>query len=215
MKGLIACEYSGIVRDAFLAKGHDVISCDILPTESPGPHYQGNIFDILEDGFDFMIAHPPCQYLTWAGIGYFNVEKWGDKAIERFALREESLEFFMKLYNARIPHICIENPRGYPGNFIKPSQTIHPYYFGEEHKKMTCFWLKGLPLLQHFKETDLFAERTHSDEPQPLSIDNTDRKKKRYFTDSKTRNAKDRAIFWPLVAKSMADQWTNEKYLTL
>jgi glycosyltransferase involved in cell wall biosynthesis len=205
MKILIACEYSGTVRDAFIAKGHNAVSCDLLPTESPGPHYQGSVFDIIGEGYDMMIAHPPCQYLTWAGIGYFNVEKYGDKAIERSRLREESMSFFMALYNAPIPKICIENPRGYPGNYIKPSQTIHPFYFGEEHKKMTCFWLKGLPLLRHFKQDDLFDKRTHSDEPQPLSIDYTG--KKRYFVDSKIRNAKDRAKFWPLVAKAMADQW--------
>jgi hypothetical protein len=207
MKILVACEYSGIVRDAFLAKGHDAISCDLLPTESVGPHYQGDVFDIIGGGYDMMIAHPPCQYLTWAGIGYFNIQKYGDKAIERYRQRELSMEFFMKLYNVPIPKICIENPRGYPGNFIKPSQTIHPFWFGEEHKKMTCFWLRGLPLLKHFKTDDLFDKRTHSPIPKPLSVDNTVRGKTRNFSDSKLRNPKDRAKFWPLVAKAMADQW--------
>lgn len=210
MKILVACEYSGIVRDAFLAKGHDVISCDILPTESEGPHYQGDIFDILyTQKWDLLIAHPPCQYLTWAGIGYFNETKYGDKARERKQHREKSLEFFMKLYNADVPKICIENPRGYAGNFIKPSQTIHPYFFGEEHKKMTCLWVKGLPLLQHFKTDDLFAQRTHSDEPKPIFIDKSG--KKRYFTDAisgqKPTTQKERAKFWPKIAQAMANQW--------
>lgn len=207
MKVLVACEFSGTVRDAFIANGHDAMSCDLLPTESLGPHYQGDIFDILySENWDLMVAHPSCQYLSWAGIGYFNVDRWGDKAIERARKREDALKFFMELYNAPIKRICIENPKGYAGNFIKPSQTIHPYYFGEEHKKTTCLWLKGLPLLKHFKTDDLFDKRTHSEEPKPLSIDSTG--KKRYFTDSKTRNPHERSRFWPLVAKAMADQWT-------
>lgn len=216
MKILIACEYSGIVRDAFLAKGHDAISCDLLPTESPGPHYQGSVFDILyTEKWDMMIAHPPCQFLTYAGIGYFNIEKYGQKALDRIASRDMSFEFFMKLYNAPIPKICIENPRGYPMKFIKPTQMIHPFHFGEEHKKLTCLWLRGLLPLYHCATDNLFYNRTHSDEPKPLTVHlrkpsknfKGGEIKKRYFTDSATRNAKNRAKFWPLVAAAMADQW--------
>jgi hypothetical protein len=209
MKVLIACEFSGVVRDAFIAKGHDAMSCDFLPTERPGPHYQGDIFDILySEHFDMMIAHPSCQYLTWAGIGYFNIERYGARAIERHKKREEALSFFMELYNAPIAKICIENPRGYAGNFIKPTQTIHPYWFGEEHKKLTCLWLKNLKPLQHFKETDLFAQRTWSDEPQPIYVDKSG--KARYFTDAMPRKADrahKRSVTFQGIANAMAEQW--------
>ena len=129
MKVLIACEYSGIVRDAFIAKGHDAISCDLLPTESPGPHYQGDIFDIIDESFDLMIAFPPCTYLTYAGNAWFNVEKYGQKAIERHEKRLLALDFFMKLFNSPIKKIAIENPVGYANTkFRKPDQVIQPYF---------------------------------------------------------------------------------------
>lgn len=204
MKILVACEYSGIVRDAFTAKGHDAMSCDILPTESQGKHYQGDIFDVLYDGWDLMIAHPPCTYLTYAGIGYFNVEKWGDKAREREIKKIEAMRFFMALWKAPINKICIENPRGFPMMEIKPAQMIHPWYFGDEHKKLTCLWLKNLPRLNGSIE---IAANRKKYEPEPISIDNTARGKKRYFTDAKTRDPKERAKFWPGIAAAMAEQW--------
>lgn len=155
MKVLIACEFSGVVREAFTKKGHDAWSCDLLPTDiSSEKHYQGDIFDIINDGWDLMIAHPPCTYLTYAGNRHWNNEG-------RAELREEAVNFFMKLYNAPIEKICIENPLGYMSKvFRKPDQTIHPYYFGEPIKKRTCLWLKKLPLLDFTK--------TIIAEPEPL-----------------------------------------------
>ncbi len=156
MKVLVACEFSGTVRDAFIKQGHNAISCDILPTESKGPHYQGDVFDIINDGFDIMIAHPPCTYLTYAGIKHWN--KPG-----REKLRFEALEFFKKLYFAPIPKICVENPVGYVNSvFMKPSQIIHPYYFGEPIQKRTCLWLKNLSLLDY--------SQTKIPKPPPLYI---------------------------------------------
>jgi len=154
MKVLVACEYSGRVRDAFIARGHDAISCDLLPTESPGPHYQGDIFDIINDGFDLMVAHPPCTYLTYAGTRHWNNPG-------RAELREEAASFFMRLYNAPINKIAIENPVGYMNSvFRKPDQIIHPYYFGDPVQKRTCLWLKGLPMLDYSK--------TIMPKPEPL-----------------------------------------------
>lgn len=141
MRVLIACEYSGIVRDAFTKKGHDAISCDILPTESNGPHYQGDVFDIINDGFDLMIAHPPCTHLAVSGARWFK-----DKQQEQ----ADALEFVRKLLAAPIPRIALENPISIISSRIrKPDQIIQPWQFGDEAQKTTCFWLKELPLLVH------------------------------------------------------------------
>lgn len=152
MKILIACEFSGIVRDAFIAHGHDAISCDLLPTERPGPHYQGDVFDIVNNDFDLMIAHPPCTYLSNAGIGWFNENKYGEKARLRKLERIKAFHFVMNLYNADIEKIAIENPTGWLNSHLrKPDQIIQPYYFGDEESKRTCLWLKNLPKLKSTK----------------------------------------------------------------
>lgn len=139
MKVLVACEYSGRVRDAFIARGHEAMSCDLLPTEAPGPHYQGDVRDILGEGWDLMIAHPPCTYLTVAGL------HWNKRDPARNALTEEALAFVRLLMDAPIPRICIENPVSCISSRIrKPDQIIQPYEFGENASKRTCLWLKGL-----------------------------------------------------------------------
>ncbi|MFA5744330.1 MAG: DNA cytosine methyltransferase [Candidatus Nanoarchaeia archaeon] len=145
MKILIACEFSGIVRDAFCEAGHDAISCDLLPTKKPGSHYQGDVRDLLTDDYkwDMMIGHPPCTYLSVIGNAWL-------KKPGRLEKREEAFDFFMKLANANIPKICIENPVGYVNShWRKPNQIIHPYYFGDARMKRTCLWLKGLPKLKY------------------------------------------------------------------
>jgi len=142
MKILVACEYSGTVRDAFLARGHDAVSCDLLPTDTPGPHYQGDVRDILADGWDLMVAHPPCTYLCSSGL------HWNTKRPERAQMTEEALEFVSMLLNAPIHRIALENPIGCISTRIrKPDQTIQPYQFGHDASKSTCLWLKNLPLL--------------------------------------------------------------------
>lgn len=217
MRILVACEFSGVVRDAFIAKGHDAMSCDYLPTERPGPHYQGDVFDILySEHWDMMIAHPSCQYLSHAGIGYFNIDRWGDKAIERHRLRDLSAKFFLDLYNAPISKVCIENPVGYMNSFFrKPDQIINPYFWGDAQIKPTCLWLKCLPRLIHIREDDLFNTRTHVEKPQPLAI--TIRKpsknykggelKKRHFVDAYSRDPHIRSITFQGIADAMANQW--------
>lgn len=139
MKVLIACEYSGTVRDAFIANGHDAMSCDLLPTDKNGPHYQGSVFDIINGGWDLMIAHPPCTHLAVSGARWFK-----DKINEQ----KEALDFVRKLMECDIPKICIENPISIISSRIrKPDQIIQPWMFGHGETKATCLWLKGLPKL--------------------------------------------------------------------
>lgn len=140
MRVLIACEYSGTVRDAFSDFGHDAISCDLLPSEKPGQHYQGDVRDILHDGFDLMIAHPPCTHLAVSGARWFK-----DKQEEQ----RLALDFVRFLMDAPIPRIAIENPVSIISSRIrKPDQIIQPYEHGHEATKTTCLWLKNLPLLK-------------------------------------------------------------------
>ena len=139
MKVLIACEYSGTVRDAFTALGHDATSCDLLPTDSPGKHYQGNVMDIINDGWDLMICHPPCTHLAVSGARWFHKKQ---------TEQHEALDFVRKLLDAPIEKICLENPVSIISSKIrKPDQIIQPYMFGHEATKTTCLWLKNLPPL--------------------------------------------------------------------
>jgi site-specific DNA-cytosine methylase len=139
MRVLIACEYSGVVRDAFINNGHDAMSCDLLPTDSLGNHYQGDVFDVINDGWDIMIAHPPCTHLAVSGARWFK-----DKVKEQ----AESLEFVRRLMDAPINRIAIENPISIISSRIrKPEQIIQPWMFGHPEAKATCLWLKGLPSL--------------------------------------------------------------------
>ena len=147
MRVLVACEYSGTVRDAFIRAGHAALSCDLLPTESLGPHYQGDVRDILTDGWDLMIAHPPCTHLAVSGARWFK-----DKQTEQ----AEALDFVRLLLDAPIPRIALENPVSIISSRIrKPDQIIQPYEHGHEATKTTCLWLKGLP---HLVPTDIVGK---------------------------------------------------------
>lgn len=149
MRVLVACEFSGIVRDAFWRKGHDAFSCDFLPTEVPGPHYQGDVMDIIDEGWDLMIAHPPCTYLCSMGIW------WNYKRPERWKDTKKAISFVEKLWDAEIPMVCIENPIGILSTrFCKPTQIINPWQFGQEFNKPTCLWLRGLEPLKPTKIVD-------------------------------------------------------------
>ena len=143
MRVLIACEYSGTVRDAFRALGHDAMSCDLLPTDAPGPHYQGDVRDLLDGGWDLMVAHPPCTYLSVSGM------HWTRRGLRDPKLTEDALDFVRLLLAAPIPRIAVENPVSVISSRIrKPDQIIHPWMFGHDASKATCLWLKGLPPLQ-------------------------------------------------------------------
>lgn len=202
MRVLIACEYSGTVRDAFIAKGHDAVSCDILPTDSPGPHIQGDVLEVLGDGWDLMIAHPPCTYISFAGTAWWNQEG-------RWKLRLEGLEFFGRLWDAPIEKICLENPKSCASPVIaKYTQEIQPFYFGDSAYKTTWLWLKNLPPLVHTKRDTLFEVATAVAPPEAIYIGKNG--KKFHHTDAFSATAdraKLRAKFWPGIAQAMADQW--------
>ena len=139
---LVACESSGTVRDALTALGHTAMSCDLLPSETPGWHYQGDVREVLEDYWDLMIAHPPCTYLSASGM------HWTTRGLRDPKLTEEALDFVRLLLDAPIPKIAVENPVGAISKRIRPAdQYVHPYQFGDDASKKTGFWLKGLPIL--------------------------------------------------------------------
>jgi hypothetical protein len=159
MRVLVACEYSGTVRDAFIARGHDAMSCDLLPTERPGPHYQGRVQDVINIGWDLMIAHPPCTHLAVSGARW-----WKDKQGEQ----AEALDFVRDLMDAPIPRIAIENPVSKISTAIrKPDQIVQPWQFGHGETKATCLWLKGLPLLVPTQVVDGREARIHKMSPSP------------------------------------------------
>ena len=183
MKVLIACEYSGIVREAFKKKGHDALSCDLLPSEIPGKHYQGKVEDIIGEGWDLMIAHPPCTHLAVSGARWFK-----DKRNEQ----GEALAFVRYLLNAPIPRIALENPVSIISSKIrKPDQIIQPWQFGHGETKATCLWLKGLPKLV---PTNVVSGREHRVHQMPPSPDRW-KERSRTFTG---------------IAKAMAEQWSKE-----
>lgn len=139
MRVLVACEFSGRVRDAFLARGHDAMSCDLLPTESPGPHYQGDVRDVLDGGWDLMIADPPCTHLSYVSHGH-----WRNTPEEAAAAA-----FARLLMDAPIPRVAVENPLGILDHLIRHyDQIVQPYQFGDSYSKRTCLWLRNLPLLR-------------------------------------------------------------------
>ncbi len=180
MKILVACEFSGRVRDAFTARGHDAWSCDLLPSDSPGQHYQGDVRDVLDGGFDLMVAHPPCTHLAVSGARWFK-----DKLPEQ----EEALAFVRLLLDAPIERIALENPVSIISSRIrKPTQVVHPWWFGEGEVKATCLWLKNLPKLTPTNPVEGRVPRVHYESPGP------DRWKRRCIT--------------PLgLAKAMAEAW--------
>jgi hypothetical protein len=195
MRVLIACEFSGTVRDAFLRLGHDAWSCDLLPCEVGGQHIIGDVLEVIGDGWDLMIAHPPCTYLASSGL------HWNKRRPGRQELTESALEFVQALAGAHIPRIAIENPIGcLSTRWRKPDQIIQPWQFGHDASKATCLWLKNLPalaptdILPGGKETRR-ANQTGSGQnnlgPSP------DRWKKRSIT-------------YPGIALAMAEQWGAE-----
>lgn len=182
MKVLVACEYSGRVRDAFLARGHDAMSCDLLPTDSPGPHYQGDVRDVLDAGWDLMICHPPCTDLAVSGARHFPA-KIADGRQGR------ALDFVRLLLNAPIERIALENPVSVISTQIrKPTQVIQPWHHGHGETKATCLWLKNLPKLKPTNIVDGRSDRIHKMPPSP------DRWKLRSTT-------------YAGIAAAMADQW--------
>ena len=191
---LVACEFSGIVRDAFAARGHDAWSCDIIPTESPGKHYEGRVQDIVGAGWDLMIAHPPCTYLSVSGSRWLYNED-GSKNEERWKNREKALDFVQYLMDAPIERICVENPVSVISSQIrKPEQLIHPWEYGHPEEKRTCLWLKNLPKL----------EPSNIVYDEMMELPKKERHRIWWMGSSKS---KERSIFYPGIADAMAEQW--------
>lgn len=180
MRVLVACEFSGAVRDAFAALGHDAWSCDLLPSETAGKHHQGDVLGILHDGWDLMVAHPPCTHLAVSGARWFH-EKREEQA--------EALAFVRALLAAPIPHIALENPVSIIGTAIRePDQIIQPWQYGHGETKATCLWLKNLPPLRPTRIVEGREARVHRMPPGP----NRWRERSRTFAG---------------IAQAMADQW--------
>lgn len=182
MRVLVACEYSGRVRDAFAARGHDAMSCDLLPTEVPGHHYQGDVFDVIGDGWDLMVCHPPCTHLAVSGARHFAAKR-------ESGVQQEALDFVRRLLAAPIPMIALENPVSIISTQVrKPDQVIQPWQFGHGEIKATCFWLKGL---QPLRPTNVVAGREARVHRMPPSPD-------RWKARSRTYSG---------IAAAMAHQW--------
>lgn len=194
MRVLVACEFSGIVRDAFAARGHDAWSCDWLPTERPGNHIQGDVLSILGDGWDLMIAHPPCTYLSRAGARW-----WGTP--ERNDLEAKAANFVWALRDAPIQRIAIENPIGQLNQRWRyPDQIIQPHEFGHPYSKATCLWLKNLPPL--FITSPVAEYRPFL----PSNTGHGKRKGQRSAAGVVT-GGKDASRTFPGIARAMAEQW--------
>ena len=184
MKVLVACEYSGVVRDAFRAAGHDAMSCDLLPTEAEGPHYQGDVFDVIDYPWDLMIAHPPCTDLAVSGARHFKEKK-------NIGRQQASVSFFMALHrrSSHITYVALENPVSVMSSlWRKPDQIIQPWMFGHGETKATCLWLKNLPILRPTNPVEGREQRVHKLPPTP------DRWKLRSTT-------------YKGIAKAMSEQW--------
>jgi len=199
MKVLVACEYSGTVRDAFIKRGHEAMSCDLLPTDVPGPHYQGSVLDILGDGWDLMVAHPPCTHLAVSGSRHF-AAKIAD------GRQQQGIDFFMALANATIPKIAVENPVCIMSSrWRKPDQIIQPWQFGHPESKKTCLWLKGLQPLIPTKILPL-PDSGHwnnqtKDGQNKLMVDG----KWIGFNDKRTAHLRSKT--YQGIADAMAEQW--------
>lgn len=188
MRILIRCEYSGVVRDAFLALGHDAMSCDLLPTESPGPHYQGDIREVLNYPWDVAIFHPPCTHLSVSGARYFAEKRMDGR-------QQSAVSFFMALARAPIPRIAIENPVCVMSSlWRKPDQVLQPWQFGHGETKATCLWLKGLPRLTPTQIVEGREARVHRMPPSP-------------------ERWKERSRTFAGIADAMAKQWGRDSDL--
>lgn len=182
LRVLVGCEYSGAVRDAFIARGHDAMSCDLLPTEAPGPHYQGDVRDVLDYPWDLAIFHPPCTHLSVSGARHFEAKKMDGR-------QQAAVSFFLMLAKADIPRIAIENPVCIMSSlYRKPDQIIQPWQFGHGETKATCLWLKGLTPL---RPTNIVSGRSDRIHRLPPSADRW----------------KIRSATYAGIAEAMADQW--------
>jgi len=203
MNILLACECSGIVRDAFRERGHNAVSCELKPCERGSRyHIQDHALNVICDGWDMLIAFPPCTHLAVSGARWFDA---------KYLLQCEAITFFLSLANAPIKKKCIENPVGIMSTFWRqPDQIIQPYFFGDEVQKTTCLWLEGLPKLTHYKQTDLFNEKSHVYKGDTITW-GSGVKMQKWFNDTKKADkaltSELRSRTFPGIANAMAMQW--------
>lgn len=209
MKIAVLCEFSGTIRNAFLARGHDAISCDLLPTESPGPHIQGDCREYDWSDYDMVIACPPCQYLSSVGNRAMKEDSTGERKVKRYL----AFDFFLWCYYLENKRgnmkVCIENPKGYVNShFRKPDQIVQPWYWGDPEMKTTCLWLRRLNPLIHSAQDDSFFKKTHVQKPEPKYKHKHGNKKGQnvYYVESLPNNWKERSRFFPGIANAMAEQ---------
>jgi site-specific DNA-cytosine methylase len=210
MRVLVACESSGTVRDAFRALGHDALSCDLLPSDNGGPHYQGDVTDILGEGWDLMIAHPPCTYLSVSGM------HWTTRGLRDPKLTEDALDFVRLLMAAPIPRICIENPVSIISSRIrKPDQIIQPWQFGDDASKKTCLWLKGLPMLNNEDRSKWIKGRIVGEDKRGMTIvrwaNQTDSGQNKIGPSAD--RWKERSKTYQGIANAMAQTWGTDERL--
>lgn len=213
MRVLVACEKSQAVTIELRKLGHEAFSCDILPCSGGHPewHLQQDVTELLNQKWDMIIAFPPCTYLTVSGNRWFNIERYGEKAMKRYEDRKKAIEFFMLFANADCDKIAIENPIGHMSTaWRKPDQIIQPWQFGEKAQKSTCLWLKGLPKLE---PTEIVSKGGFKE-----WVDSKSGKKKKQpmwyyeaFINAKTKIERSalRSKTFPGIAKAMAEQWTK------
>ncbi len=199
MKVLLACEHSGTVRDAFCALGHDALSCDLLPSDNGGPHYQGDVRDLLDEPWDAVIAFPPCTHLAVSGAKHFAKKRADGR-------QQEGIDFFMLFTKLKCPRVAIENPVGIMSSiYRKPDQIIQPYQHGDPFTKTTCLWLKGLPLLRHTNVVDK-GERHVTKSGKSLP---------KWYNDALNLPPAQRAIVrnktFQGIANAMAQQWGTDE----
>ena len=204
MKVLVACEESQAVCKEFRKLGHEAYSCDIVPCSGGHPewHLQQDVIPLLKEKWDMIIAFPPCTYLTVTGNRWFNIDRYGEKAIQRHKDRKEAIDFFMAFANANCEKIAIENPVGIMSSeWRKPNQIINPWQFGDAFEKKTCLWLKGLPELQP----------TNIVEIPPRKKFDSGKSMPSWYAEAwhlpKEERAKLRSKTFPGIAKAMAEQW--------
>ena len=196
LKILIACEFSGTVRDAFIRGGHNAMSCDLEATESAGPHYQGDVMDIINNGWDMMIAFPPCTHLAVSGARHFEKKRADGR-------QQQGIDFFLKMVNASIPKIAVENPIGIMSSiYRKPDQIIQPWEHGHEVTKSTCLWIKGLPLI---KPTNIVSKGK-------IWVAKSGKQMSQWYYDTSCLNPKEREKMrnktFQGIADAMATQWS-------
>lgn len=200
MKVLVACEFSGIVRDAFKARGHDAWSCDLLPTERPGQHIQGDATIAMNNGFDLVIAHPPCTHLACSGAAWFERKR-------KDGTQQRGVDLFMAFTKCTAERWCIENPVGIMSSiWRKPDQIIQPFYFGDQAQKTTCLWMRNLPKLNHYKHETLFGDKpTHVSRGEMVRYDSGKVMSKWYAESRGDGHLRSRTFQG--IADAMAQQW--------